>query len=129
MGRLPLPARDLDAELAADLRAAGDAENWVTRPALLRRLAEVLSRDLAPTVDRVLATGPGAEALGAAVALCTGLPFAVHGGLGAVHPGEEIAVVAADIGTARDLAAALGAGQYAGVAGSPLLHLEAGHDR
>ncbi|GAA3195466.1 hypothetical protein ACFO1B_02860 [Dactylosporangium siamense] len=112
---------ELAAELAADLwatstGAADAAARWLSRPALLRRLAEGLAGHVPATADRIAAGGPGAAALGAAVSLWTGLPFVAfpEGSdvpdrdwctpeLGELDRGDRVVVVALNGATARDL--------------------------
>ncbi|KUL55371.1 hypothetical protein ADL22_00270 [Streptomyces sp. NRRL F-4489] len=77
------------AELRADILAAAgragtspsepavDPYAFQTQPAILRRLADVLAGRLPATLDRLVAAGPVGVALTAAVALHTGLPYAV----------------------------------------------------
>jgi len=101
-------------ELADDLNAAwafsrdpAAVDGWALRPAILRRVADLLADGIAPGVDRILAVGPGAAMIGTAVGLASGLPFAVlDDGSEAVdeapsglRPGETVAVVAATTGT------------------------------
>jgi hypothetical protein len=91
-------------ELALDLAAAWDAADldsdvasWMTRPGILRRIAAALSLRIPPDVDRIVAIGPGAQALGAATSLATGIDYAVleGDGFGSVRPGERVIVIAA----------------------------------
>ncbi|WP_329175691.1 hypothetical protein [Streptomyces sp. NBC_01477] len=107
---LERPAAVLAAELAADLTAA-DPAGWLARPSLLRRLAAALAPGAAPTADRLLAVGPGAQALGAAVSLETGLPFAARApgapALGDLHPGETVVVLAVEAASAAEALALL----------------------
>ncbi|MFJ1586640.1 hypothetical protein ACIOC1_25360 [Streptomyces sp. NPDC088197] len=104
-------AEELAGDLAAAGYAAGDAvgdrgsgSGWLDRPALLRRLAAALAAEVPATADRLVAAGPGAQALGAAVSLETGLPFAalVAGAppFGVIHPGETVVVIAVDAASA-----------------------------
>ncbi|MFJ4409005.1 hypothetical protein [Streptomyces sp. NPDC088910] len=109
-------ADELAGDLAAAGYAAGDAaagdavgdrgsgSGWLDRPALLRRLAAALAVEVPATADRLVAAGPGAQALGAAVSLETGLPFAalVAGAppFGVIHPGETVVVIAVDAASA-----------------------------
>jgi len=113
---------DLD-ELSADLTASGGADDigaWISRPAVARRIALHIARRLPATIDRIVTAGPEASALAASVGLVTGLPWATVEaaavGTGAIHPGEQIAVItafASDIDDAvqavRDRRAAPGA--------------------
>ncbi|GAB3836489.1 hypothetical protein ACFPIJ_22650 [Dactylosporangium cerinum] len=125
---------ELAAELAADLWATSTgsvdaAARWLSRPALLRRLAEGLAGHVPATADRIAAGGPGAAALGAAVSLWTGLPFVAFPGtvatpagsgalpagsgepergscvpdLGELDRGDRVVVVALNGAAARDL--------------------------
>ena len=92
-------------ELAQDLAATWDPRNhpdevssWMSRPAILRRVASALGESVHAEVDRIVATGPGAIALGSALSLTTGLPyFAVTegDGFGSLHDGEIVVVVSA----------------------------------
>jgi hypothetical protein len=90
-------------ELAADIRAVWAPasperlEGWLARPALLRQVAALLGRVVPSGTDRIVALGHGAEILGAAVGLHTGMPFAVRGPtrIGTLREGESVAVVAA----------------------------------
>ncbi|WP_433891067.1 hypothetical protein [Streptomyces sp. CA-111067] len=91
-------------ELAGDLTAAGldggSGTGWLDRASLLRRIAAGLAAEVPATADRLVAVGPGAQALGAAVSLETGLPFAAFTpgapDLGVIHPGETVVVLAVD---------------------------------
>jgi hypothetical protein len=96
-------------ELLADIRAVagvpvgatadpdpalGDAVQ--TRPAILRRLAALLAQELPPAIDRLLGSADRAAPLVTALALHTGLPFALVGDgnvRGELYPGERVAVV------------------------------------
>ena len=86
-------------ELRADLLADGNpittdaVPAWIHRPSTLRRVATELARALPPHFDRILATGTGAEALGAAVSLATGVAFATESETPVA--GEDIVVIAA----------------------------------
>lgn len=92
-------------ELAQDLQATWDlsrspqdVSGWMSRPGILRRVSNAMSPRLTGDIDRIVATGPGAQILGAALALETGLPFcAVIGNelFGSIHEGESVAVVSA----------------------------------
>ncbi|SEN18983.1 hypothetical protein [Nonomuraea pusilla] len=94
------------AELSADIRAAaqvgrapGQIDGYAvqSRPAILRRLATMISEKLPRQLDRLVAPEPAGVALTTAVALETGLPTTViraGGGIGgAIHRGELVAVV------------------------------------
>ncbi|MER7006941.1 hypothetical protein ABT297_28430 [Dactylosporangium sp. NPDC000555] len=94
-------------ELAADLSATWIGpladeghEEWMSRPSTLRRVAAALADGVSPRETRIVCVGPGAEVLGAAVSLATGLSFvavAVHGDaeerFGHVYDGERVAVI------------------------------------
>ncbi|MGB4136963.1 MAG: hypothetical protein WA971_10385, partial [Microbacterium sp.] len=88
-------------ELGADLHAVWsgeprDAGLWMTRPSILRRVAAEAALRIDAGVDRIVAFGPGARVLGAAVSLSTGLPYCADEGGGVFgdhHPGEIIALV------------------------------------
>ncbi|WP_029153897.1 hypothetical protein [Microbacterium gubbeenense] len=92
-------------ELRADLLADGGAEvvaatpAWMRRPSSLRRVASELARSLPAHFDRIVAIGAGADTLGAAVSLATGVPFGNDAD--AVVPGEDVVVVAAEAADAR----------------------------
>lgn len=90
---LPFGAGELD-ELASDLRALGGAESgaaerWVTRPAVLRRVARAFAEQVPQEVTRVVVGGEQAAAVGAALSLITGLPFVVVDTQGRVKIGEQ----------------------------------------
>lgn len=53
---------------------------WLTRPSIARRVAAMVTELIPAGTDRILAEGHGATALGMAVALDSGLPFAVVAG-------------------------------------------------
>ncbi|MEV8607430.1 hypothetical protein AB0383_05645 [Amycolatopsis sp. NPDC051373] len=77
-------------ELRADLTAIGAA--FTTRPSILRRAAALLAEELPTATDRLVTTGTAdAVAVTTALALHTGLPFAVDAG--EVHRGDRVAVV------------------------------------
>ncbi|WP_223690520.1 hypothetical protein [Leifsonia poae] len=96
------PIEQLD-ELSQDLSATWNAASvpasistWMSRPSILRRIADALSAELRDDIDRILAVGPGAQALGSAVALATGIPYVAEAGstrFGDLHRGERVAVV------------------------------------
>lgn len=103
------------AELLADILAiAGsgdgiDAAAFQTRPSVLRRIATLIAEALPDRFDR-LVTDPAGVAVTTALALYTGLPFAVFRPSdvdtivdGDVHRGEQVTVVEPVIvtGTAR----------------------------
>ncbi|MGW4487239.1 hypothetical protein ACWEOE_25755 [Amycolatopsis sp. NPDC004368] len=78
------------AELRADLAAIGPA--FTTRPSILRRAAALLADELPTATDRLVTTATAdAVAVTTALALHTGLPFAVDAGQ--VHRGDRVAVV------------------------------------
>lgn len=102
----------LERELADDLTASWPrvdlpetAGEWITRPAVLRRVAGRLAELVPAEVHRIVGMGPGAIALATATSLITGLPFAIaeaaepagaertDAGFGSFHEGEEIALV------------------------------------
>ncbi|MET7994726.1 hypothetical protein ABZU76_27915 [Amycolatopsis sp. NPDC005232] len=77
-------------ELRADLAAIGAA--FTTRPSILRRAAALLAEELPTATDRLVTTGTAdAVAVTTALALHTGLPFAVDAD--EVHRGDRVAVV------------------------------------
>jgi len=90
-------------ELAADLSAtwepsslASTVSSWVSRPSILRRLADALAAAVIDDVDRIVAVGPAAPVLASAVGLATGLPFHTDGpgeALGEIHAGERVCIV------------------------------------
>jgi len=92
-------------ELAHDLQATWDlsrspqeVSGWMSRPGILRRISSAISPRLTGEIDRIVATGTGAQTLGAALALETGLPFCAVVGeelFGVVHDGESVAIVSA----------------------------------
>jgi hypothetical protein len=114
-GVLRILSRDgerLERELAEDLAASWpqlerpeSAEEWLTRPAVLRRVAARVAESIPPEVNRIVGTGPGATTLATAASLVTGLPFAVvqspatgapataDAGFGCLHQGENVALV------------------------------------
>jgi orotate phosphoribosyltransferase len=96
----------LRADIAAVTTTGGHlgescAYGMQTHPAILRRVAALLSEALPATVDRIVATAPIGVPLATAMALHTGLPFAFAtvtdtGRLawtGAIRAGESVAVV------------------------------------
>jgi orotate phosphoribosyltransferase len=102
------------AELRADLVAASwrtgsqlvDADLFLTKPTILRRLAAILVERVPPDTDRLVAREPNAAVLGAALALATGLPLVVARLSGAdlecvgeLHPGERALVVESVVDT------------------------------
>lgn len=110
-------------ELMDDLRACWSpaspegAGTWLSRPSIARRVASLITELIPAGTDRVLVDGPGAEALGMAVALDSGLPFALVGPplttasraegaggplFGVVHRGERVVVLRAVLGQEAD---------------------------
>ncbi|WP_148040191.1 hypothetical protein [Cryobacterium tepidiphilum] len=91
-------------DLAADLRALADRRGDVdafmilSRPSILRRLARMIAETLPVGIDRLVGSHGQDDALVSAVALHTGIPFAVvdtasgavHGEL---HVSEKVAIV------------------------------------
>jgi hypothetical protein len=93
------------AVLADDLSAlrAGTSESaarWTSRPAVLRRVAMMFADRVPAESTRLIASGEDGTVLATAVALTTGLPFAIfeQGTLtfGEAHAGEDVALVAID---------------------------------
>lgn len=118
-------------ELARDLNALGGAaagatSRWVTRPAVLRRIALALAEDVPAETTRIVVAGEGGTALGVALSLTTGLPFAVIDGdhsleLGELHHGEVTALRAVhehDLGALEDAPIDLGGSSAKCVFGS-----------
>ena len=74
--------------------------NWLGYPAMLKRLASLMAEQIDAQVDRIVATGLAADTLGTAIALETGIPFAVLRLVdesllltaGNTHPEENIAL-------------------------------------
>jgi orotate phosphoribosyltransferase len=115
----PQPLQTLDerlAELRADIVAAAwrtgdqlvDADLFLTKPTILRRLAAILADRVPPDTDRLVSREPNAAVLGAALALATGLPLVVaHQSPsvpalhceGELHPGERALVVESVVDT------------------------------
>lgn len=106
-GRISRSADASAAELRHDLAATWDVEAapdsvaaWLSRPAILRRVADALGALVGADVDRLVADGPGAASLATATSLVTGLPFAVFGPsgktFGFLHDGETIALLSVD---------------------------------
>lgn len=109
-------------ELAGDLNAVwenssnkSDRKNvssWITRPTILRRIASLLSESIADDTDRLVALGGGAEALGTALSLETGLPYCtVHNDtiFGEIYSGERIMLISVTPQTIPALVNASGA--------------------
>jgi len=121
------------AELLADLVAAAwgthgefiDADQFLTKPTVLRRLASILAERVPTDVDRLLGRDPHSLVLGAALALETGLPLVVarvvlvdgqprlrcHGEL---HRGERVLVVEGVTGTGASAVEAVRAARERG---------------
>jgi orotate phosphoribosyltransferase len=100
------------AELLADIVAAAwgthgqfvDADQFLTMPTVLRRLASILASRVPPDVDRLVGREPHSLVLGTALALETGLPLVVARWaqspagqellcFGELHPDERVLVV------------------------------------
>lgn len=98
---------DLDALAPAPGRAPAAADVF-TRPSLLRRLARRLAVHVPAGTDRLLVPSLADAPLGAALALATGLPFAIPGAdgdaYGETHGSERVAVLAFVQGDLPDLA-------------------------
>jgi hypothetical protein len=127
-GLVPRSSGLADSELRHDLLAVRDPRDpdavagWLCRPAVLRRVADRMAALVAADTDRLVAAGPGAGPLAAAVGLASGLPFAVltDGELfGERHAGESVTVLTCDD---RDLPG-LPAGDRVVVFGTPAAHL------
>jgi orotate phosphoribosyltransferase len=102
-----LDARQRRGELIGDLLAATgdtghpgaiDPDAFITRPSILRRLAALLADDLPTALDRLGAVDQGGVALTTALALHTGLPYAVldpgnSAVTGEIHRGEYLSVI------------------------------------
>ncbi len=121
------------AELRADLVAAAwgtrgefiDADRFLTKPTVLRRLASILASRVPADVDRLVGQEPRSAVLAAALALETGLPLVVvrapepssgdeprcHG---EIHPGERVLVVEGVVGTGGSAEQAARAAQRTG---------------
>jgi hypothetical protein len=102
LSTLPTGAGSLS-ELADDLSALkagtpGSVALWASRPAVLRRVALLVSSRIPAQATRVIATGEGAMVLATAVAMTAGLSFAVwnDGGFefGEAHASEDVALIA-----------------------------------
>jgi orotate phosphoribosyltransferase len=136
------------AELLADVVSAAwgthgefiDADQFLTRPTVLRRLASLLAGRVEGDIDRLVAREPNALVLGAALALETGLPLVVARAVspsaplsgpaagpksppgpelrcfGELHPGERVFVVEAVTGTGTSAEQAVGAARRRGAA-------------
>jgi hypothetical protein len=102
-------ARDLDATWPS--RDSSEALHaWLSRPALLRRVAEQIARRVPAACGSIIAAGAHAAPLGAAVGLVTGVRWAVLE-IDGETPLDEAAVVA------------ISAEDAAGVAGTPLARI------
>jgi len=105
-------------ELLGDLVAAAwgthgefiDADQFLTKPTVLRRLASILATRVPVEVDRLVGRDPHSLVLSAALALETGLPLVVArvvdvpggsrlGCHGELHAGERVLVVEGVTGT------------------------------
>lgn len=105
-------------ELLGDLVAAAwgthgefiDADQFLTKPTVLRRLASILASRVPAEVDRLVGRDPHSLVLGAAMALETGLPLVVArasegegrsrlGCHGELHVDERVLVVEGVTGT------------------------------
>jgi orotate phosphoribosyltransferase len=105
----PVVVQDPDArrdDLAADLRALADRSGSLdafmalSRPSILRRLARLVAERLPVGIDRLVGSHGRDDILVGAVALHTGIPFAVLDDssgdvLGELHASENVAVVSA----------------------------------
>ncbi|MEU8250558.1 hypothetical protein [Nonomuraea sp. NPDC048916] len=106
------------AELLADVVAAAwgsdgqfvDADQFLTKPTVLRRLASILADRVPSDADRLIGREPHSLVLGTALALETGLPLVVARIAGSptgkelvcsgeLHPGERVLVVEGVTGT------------------------------
>lgn len=102
------------AELLADLVSAAwgahgefiDADQFLSKPTVLRRLAAILAGRVPPDTDRLLGREPHSLVLGAALTLETGLPLVIARVtdstlrcFGELHPGERVLVVEGVTGT------------------------------
>lgn len=106
--RLEELARDITA-FSLHLRAPEEIDPiaFLSKPTVLRRLANALAPLVPIGVDRLVGAGADAGVLAGAVALETGVPLALlgptEGVRGEVHPGESVLVLAArcDAGLSR----------------------------
>lgn len=122
------------AELLADVVAAAwgthgqfiDADQFLTKPTVLRRLASILAGRVPVDVDRLVGREPHSLVLGAALALETGLPLVVVRMpeppanqelrcFGELHSGERVLVVEGVTGTGMSAEHAVRAAQRHGV--------------
>jgi orotate phosphoribosyltransferase len=116
-------------ELLADVVSAAwgvhgefvDADQFLTKPTVLRRLASLLAGRVPPDVDRLLGREPHSLVLGAALALETGLPLVVARRDGAelrcfgeLHPHERVLVVEGVTGTGTSAAYAVAVARQRG---------------
>ncbi|MFD0535137.1 hypothetical protein ACFQY7_16690 [Actinomadura luteofluorescens] len=123
------------AELIADVVAAAwgahgrfvDADQFLTKPTVLRRLVCFLADMVPPDVDRLVARETHSLVLGAALALETGIPLVIArrtqtpGGRelrchGELHPGERVLVVEGVAGTGASAELAVRAARRRGAA-------------
>lgn len=100
-------------EVLADLVGAAwgthgefvDADQFLTKPTVLRRLAAILAARVPIGVDRLVGREPHSLVLAAALSLETGLPLVIARGapelrcFGELHPGERVLVVEGVTGT------------------------------
>ncbi|SEE68369.1 phosphoribosyltransferase family protein [Jiangella alba] len=134
-------------ELLADLVAAAwgthgefiDADQFLTKPTVLRRLASILAARVPAGVDRLVGRDPHSLVLGAALALETGLPLVVArvvesgdgprlGLHGELHAGERVLVVEGVTGTGASAAEAVRAVRERGaVVAGVLAAVDRGH--
>jgi orotate phosphoribosyltransferase len=110
-------------ELRADIVAAAwgthgdfvDADQFLTKPTVLRRLAAILAARVPPDVDRLAGREPHSLVLAAALTLETGLPLVIVrtsqtprlSCYGELHPGERVLVVEGVTGTGTSAAQAV----------------------
>lgn len=99
-----------------------DPDALATRPSILRRLAALLAEDLPTELDRLGAADASGLALTTALALHTGLPYAVLASddeavAGEIHRGERLAILDPMITTG---ARALGAARLARARGAQI---------
>jgi orotate phosphoribosyltransferase len=74
---------------------------FVTKPAILRRLASFLGELVPPNIDRLAGPGPGGVALAGAVALEIGIPFVITNDApssnvsitGELHAGDRVVLI------------------------------------
>ncbi|MFI6289112.1 orotate phosphoribosyltransferase [Streptomyces sp. NPDC051018] len=105
-------------ELLADVVSAAwgthgefiDADQFLTKPTVLRRLVSLLAGRVPPDVDRIVGREPHSLVLGTGLALETGLPLVIARTapapsgeelrcFGELHPGERVLVVEGVTGT------------------------------